>query len=182
MCTYKKLSFFNLAILVLISILSCTNTSKKNNDIEKNEQVNAENTITSKDIETLEYVDYAFSNEANSVISNWMKLTELENHIQSIKTGNISIFKDVDSNTIMSSLFADLKNEIPLTLNTTPILARIRVLETYFFKIEDLLKYEHTKADMLNVIKEILVARSNLILLINKKIENDSQNIVKPSF
>ncbi|AXT21009.1 hypothetical protein D7030_00070 [Flavobacteriaceae bacterium AU392] len=181
MYTYKKLSFFTISILVLTSILSCTNTSKKNDDI-KDEQINTVITITSKDVETLEYIDYAFSNAASSVISNWAKFTELENHIQSITTGNLSVFKDIDSKTIISSLFADLRNEIPLALKTTPILVRITVLETFFLKIEDLIKYEHSKGDLLNDIKEILVARSNIILLINKKVENDSQNITKPSF
>ena len=75
----------------------------------------------------------------------------------------------------------ELKEEIPEKLNTPSIQARISVLETCFFKLEGIKDLKNIdKKTILSFIKEVLISHSNLILQINKKLEQESQKIEKP--
>ena len=75
----------------------------------------------------------------------------------------------------------DLKTTIPEAANTPAILARLKIVETSGYKLEDQLMLTQPKPkEVLAAIKEFLVSFSNLNLQINKKFEKESQNIQKP--
>ncbi|MBN4070211.1 hypothetical protein JYT76_00850 [Olleya sp. AH-315-F22] len=136
--------------------------------------------VTTNDISQLKYTDFVLSNLSEKSTEDWLKFQELQEGIILLKKGDLSFFKD--DKAILKSLFTDLKNEIPKTLNTLPILVRLSVLETTIFKLEATSNINNVKKELLlNAIKEVLVAYSNVILQMNKKLEKDSQQIEKPS-
>ncbi|NND52171.1 MAG: hypothetical protein HKN54_07185 [Flavobacteriaceae bacterium] len=91
----------------------------------------------------------------------------------------MSFFKD--DKTILQSYITDLKNEIPEKLNENSIVVRLVALETSIYKLEGIaIVPDAKKEELLQSIKDVLVSHVNLIFQINKKLEKDAQNIVKP--
>ncbi|MEZ4797956.1 MAG: hypothetical protein R2785_12405 [Flavobacteriaceae bacterium] len=179
--TYIQNIIKNILILsILVFILSCNNN--KENNISTNEEiVNTDSSkITSKDIAKLKYTDYALSRLTQNKTSNWQKFNELTNIIETLKSGDLSFFKD--DKAILTSFLNDLKNEVPESLNTPSVLVRLSVIETAFLKLEGLaILSSAKKEDLLKTIKDVLVSYTNLVFQMNKKFEKESQNIVKPN-
>lgn len=165
--------------LFLLFFLSC-NSKTTNETIIVEETVAIDSSkITTKDIAKLEYTDFALSNLSKSKTINWQKFNELTDKIETLKTGDLSFFKDDKS--ILIGFLNDLKNEIPESLNTPAILVRLSVIETTFLKLEGLATLRSAKKeDLLIVIKDVLVSYTNLVFQMNKKFEKESQNIEKP--
>lgn len=165
--------------LFLLFFLSC-NSKTTNETIIVEETVAIDSSkITTKDIAKLEYTDFALSNLSKSKTINWQKFNELTVKIETLKTGDLSFFKDDKS--ILIGFLNDLKNEIPESLNTPAILVRLSVIETTFLKLEGLATLRSAKKeDLLIVIKDVLVSYTNLVFQMNKKFEKESQNIEKP--
>lgn len=165
--------------LFLLFFLSC-NSKTTNEAIIVEETVAIDSSkITTKDIAKLEYTDFALSNLSKSKTINWQKFNELTDKIETLKTGDLSFFKDDKS--ILIGFLNDLKNEIPESLNTPAILVRLSVIETTFLKLEGLATLRSAKKEaLLIVIKDVLVSYTNLVFQMNKKFEKESQNIEKP--
>lgn len=178
----KSFVILSISIAIISLNLGCKKTTETTAAPANKKATLSQNKITKKEIEDLKYTDYVLSDNAQVVIGDWERFGELETTIEGMKSGNLSFFKTEKSNNELNIFFSDFKNTIPLSLSTQLILVRISVLETYFLKLEDILNYTFVKKDVLKTIKDILTARSNLILLINKKIGKDSQNVVKPTF
>ena len=177
---YKvKLTFPHIICLFILAFnTQCKNTNDSNNiDIQNNDTETHK--VTAKDIEQIKYTEYVISDLAEEKTKDWLKFQVLLTHIESLKKGNLSFFKD--DKTIMQSFITDLNNEIPEALNATAIIVRLSVIETTMFKLNEISNIKAiANQDILDNIKELLIAHNNLILQINKKVEKDSRNIEKP--
>lgn len=171
-----KIKFFGILIL-FISLFTCKNTQEnatKNlaNNIDSQE-------ITEEDIAKLKFVDFVLDSKTEKAIENWQEYIQLQDIVTNVKKGDLSFLND--NNEVIVTLLNDLKKNIPETVNTSSILARIVALETKLYKLESLANLNTTTTQELKgVIKEFLVSFSNLNLQMNKKLEKDGQHIVKP--
>lgn len=172
------LNFTFTIVILFIGLVSCKDSDKdNNNDAVLNR---GEITLTESDINRLDYTDFALSDLSQKATKDWLKFQELQNEIGILKKGDTSFFKEDDQ--IISSFISDLKNEIPETLKLSQIDARLVVIETVIMQLKELSTYTQTeKPQLLEAVKKVLVANSNLVLQLNKKFEKDAQNIIKPN-
>ena len=180
--TYKQnILKISISFLVILFFIGCNNEASKINEANPIEETTVidSSKITSRDIAKLEYTEFALSNLTKSKTSNWQKFKELTDKIETLKTGDLSFFKD--DKAILVGFLNDLKNEVPESLNTSAILVRLTVIETTFLKLEGLASLRSAKKeDLLVIIKDVLVSYTNLVFQMNKKFEKESQNIEKP--
>ena len=135
--------------------------------------------LTKEDIASLKYTEYVLGSKALKEPSSWQKYGELEGLVNDVKNANLSFFKD--NKDVLKSFLEDLKSTTPDKINTPAIQARLKIIETMSYKLEDqLMLSQPKKDDVLSSVKSFLEAFSNLNFQINKKLERDSQNIQKP--
>jgi|SRR5690606_33344651 len=135
--------------------------------------------LTAKDVESLKYTDFVLSPDSKKVLSTWQKYTELSTQIELLKAGDLSFFKNEKE--LMITFITDFKKEEPQAIKTAAIYSRITVLETTLLKLQSIANLDTIKkAELLNSVKELLVAYANLNLQINKKFELESQVIEQP--
>lgn len=171
-------------IVLVFSCLFLSNCDDKNtekqddalNDNEAESQI-----VTEKDIERFRYRDYALSTDAKEATIDWAKFQELATQISFLKKADVTFFT---SETDTLKIFLNtLKKNIPQVLKTNSIDARIVVLETKLLKFNSELTLDnYSKKDKLESIKALLIANSDLIYLINKKLEIDKNDIERPLF
>lgn len=160
---------------VFILIFSCKKT-QENTLIDEN---NTSQEITESDISKIDYIDFALDERTEQVIEGWQEYEQLQDIIINVKKGDLSFFKSNEE--AIKTLIKDLKTNIPIAINTPATLSRIQVLETKILKLESLYNLTTTSKEELNkTIKAFFVSASNLNFQINKKLEKDSQPIVKP--
>lgn len=146
-----------------------TNTETKSNKI-----------ITEGDIAKLKYIDFILDEKAETGIEEWHNYEQLNSIINNIKKADLTDFRD--NHKVLVALIKDLKKNIPVALKQESVLARILVIETKLYKLEDVINLSSVQKEELgSTIKELLEAFSNLNFQINKKLEHDSQNIQKPA-
>ncbi len=161
------------------ALWSCKDSMQTTNDNVANNQNKSTQLINEGDISKLKYIDFILDEKSNKGIEDWHHYEELSNIISNVKKTDFKDFKD--NHKILVSLLKDLKKNIPKPINNHPIHARLLVIETKLFKFEDVVNLSSIKKEELgSVIKELLVAFSNLNFQINKKLEHDSQDIQKP--
>ena len=178
MRTFKHFLFFICICLQFILFLACQNESQSKT-IEAETAEIASDKLTSKDIASLEYTDYALSDMAISTTQNWLAFIELNKQIEILKQADLSFFKD--DKAILKSTINDLKNEIPEKLNETSIEVRLISLETNLYKLEGSAILNNSKKEtLINDIKDVLLSHTNLIFQINRTLEKDAQKIQKP--
>ena len=166
-----------LSVLVLVLFYSC-NKKQENSELTV-VKVDDSLLIKEKDIAKLKYTDYILDERTEDVILNWTEYSKLQDVVSKVKKGDLSFFNN--NNKTIEDLLKNLKQAIPLEVNTESILARITALETKIYKLESLYKLSTTKKpELLELTKEFLVAFSNLNLQMNKKLEGDSIIIEKP--
>lgn len=135
--------------------------------------------ISAQDIEKLEYTDYVLSPDSKKAVLDWQKFNELQGHLELLKNGELSFFRDEKK--IMEEFISELKSEQPSSVITPAIRSRMTVLETTLLRLQDLANLDNIKkTDLLESIKELLVADVNLKLQINKKFEKEAQQIQLP--
>lgn len=179
MNTHRFLSYFLTFLVIHCLTLSCKKTLTEPETVVETVQT-PEYKLTVKDIESIKYTDYALSNEAESAVRDWVKFHELTTQIEALKKADLSFFKD--DKTILQSYLTDLKNEIPEKLNENSIIVRLVALETSIYKLEGIaIVPEAGKEELLQSIRDVLVSHVNLIFQINKKLEKDGQNIIRPN-
>ena len=169
------------SIIILLSLclfLSCPTESESDQQDENREQDSSKK-VSAKDIEAIRYTEYALSDAAADVTRDWLKFHELANQIELLKSGDLSFFKD--DITLLDGFLNDMTNEIPEQLNEASILVRLLALKTSIYKLEGSANLEReSKEALLTSIGEVLIAHTNVIFQINKKLEKDAQNITKP--
>ena len=173
----KIINFFSL--FCFIALLSCKDDNSTPNDNIGDGVETQSYTITTKSIARFRYNDYALSNDAKEVVSSWSKFQELSTQITFLKKADLTFFT-TEKDTLKVFL-NNLKADIPEKLNTNPINSRISVLETKLLKLNnDLVLDNYSKENKLESIKELLISNSNLIYLINKKLEFDKNDVGRP--
>ena len=161
-------------------ILSCNPDVKNESAIVEKITTIDSSIITANDISKIKFTEYALSKITQNKTSNWQKFNELSNKIELLRTGDLSFFRD--DKAILEGFIADLRNEIPESLNTQSILVRLTVIETVFLKLEGLASLKTAKKEkLLMAIKDVLLSYTNLIFQMNKKFEKESQKIEKPN-
>lgn len=169
-----KLAYLLLSLLVF---MSCNKSSQEQDATQK--VTKTEYQLSKQDIEAIDYIDYDLSSTAKKATENWKNYTELQNLITSIKDTDLSYFQT--DKEIHVSLFNDLISSIPDRIQSQPIEARIKTLQTKFFKFRSAVTLTTTtKQELTAVIKEFFISFSNLNLQINKKLEKESQDVSKP--
>lgn len=165
-----------ISFCLFICLLSCGNTEENTNNIEQDSNLPS---LSKEQIQKLNFTEYLADSKVKVFTKNWVKYNELERVISNLKQANISYFKE--NHKILESLINDLKKNVPEELNSPSVMSRLIALETKLFKLESVVNLSNTSSDaMISHIKEVLVSFSNLNLQMNKKLERESQKIIKP--
>lgn len=165
---------FLLSILIFIGCKSEPEVVDTNSEIEQKSY-----TVSAEDIEKLDYTDFILSSDSEAALLDWQKYQDLRANIELLKNANLSFFK-VEKQ-IMQEFIAELQAEQPETVRTPAIRSRITVLETNLLRLQNLANLDNIKKkELLEAIKECLVADVNLKLQINKKFEKQAQQIQIP--
>jgi len=170
-------TIFLTLLVFLVFLSSCKDAQEQQNTetVETNENQN----LTEQDMAKIKYTDYILDEQAENLIKSSSEYAQLQELITSIKLGDLSFFETSEEN--QKDLFKNLRQTLPSGLNTESVLARVLVLETKFHQLESLSNLSTTtKVELLETVKEFLVAFSNLNLQMNKKMEFDSRTIEKP--
>ncbi|MFI0428713.1 hypothetical protein [Mariniflexile sp. HMF6888] len=172
------MNFKYLSILCfLVVAFSCKKNQEQGETIL--DKTNDSLEIKAKDISKIKYTDYILDSKAEDVTINWNAYKQLQEVIVHVKKADLSFF--YNNTKEVKELLTNLKQNIPSDINNPSILARISALETKLLKLESLSNLSTTsKEELLENIKDLLVAFSNLNLQINKKIEGDNIIIEKP--
>ena len=172
--------FFYAFVLLLMVVQTSCKTNSEEAKVAPEVAVVQEYKPNAKDIENIEYVEYALSDAAENATKDWVKFQELLIQIEALKKADLSFFKD--DRAILQAFITDLKNEIPDALNESSILVRLVALETILYKFEGTANlYDVKKEALLSGIGEVLVGHTNLVFQINKMLEKEAQNIQKPN-
>ena len=159
-------------MLLLIVVQSCNEAVKKT-PISANKQiVSITNTVTA------ELSGSIIVKDIDSSLPDWIEFKELNVLITNISNGKNEVL--IDSEETLRDLFSALVVKIPESINSSSIVARIRVLETLAYKLNveynnnqnNSIEFELTK-------KSLEKAYSNLIFQITKTLEKKSQFISK---
>ncbi|WP_242202997.1 hypothetical protein [Aestuariivivens insulae] len=163
---------------LLVLLCSCKKQEATQTDNETEQTLNR--SITESDVSKIKYTEFVLSPEAQKAIENWAEYSQLQEQIGYVKKGDLSYFND--NKKAIETLLKGLNKNIPDHLNDNAILARLKAIETITYKLEGLVQLStSTKPELIDGIKELLIAVSNLDLQLNKLMEfkrNDS--IQKP--
>ena len=165
--------------LVLVLFVSCGETSSNASKKQSEAKKQAPKAVTASAVEKFKFNDYILSSDADKEVSKWPKYRELSTQLSFLKKADLTFFTS-EKDTL--KVFIDsLKNSVPSAINTYPINNRILVLETKLLKLNNDLSLDNYALEKkLKSIKELLVANSNLIYGINKKLEFDANDIGRP--
>ena len=171
------MKFFSLMVS-LILVVGC-NSKTEQATVTISDKEKDLKRITAKDIETLKYTDYVLSPKAKEAVVGWERYQEFMTQTEFLKQGDFSFFGG--KNEVLITFVNELKTGIPPTIESPAIKERLIALETKLLKLNSTLKLSNAKKEeILNNIKELLVATSNLHFQINKKFELESQMIEEP--
>jgi len=153
-------------------VQSCNETIKKTAISSDKQTPSITNT------ETAELADPIVIKDIDYSLAEWIEFKELNVLITNISNGKNEVL--IDSKETLRDLFSALVVKIPETINSSSIIARIRVLETLAYKLNveygnnqnNSIEFELTK-------KSFEKAYSNLIFQITKTLEKKSQFISK---
>lgn len=135
--------------------------------------------LTTKAINDFRYNEYILSKDTEETVSNWDEFLELSKQIEFLKTADVSFFTQDLVN--IQTFLTNLKTSIPENINTNPINARLLVLETRILKLHNDLTLDNIPVEeQLESIRELLIAKSNLNFVINKKLEFDKTDVDRP--
>lgn len=167
------------ALLILVCLMSCKE-SVEITEQKAEETKQKDTTIVSKtDIAKIQYLDYGIDAKAKNTLDSWLTYNTVAIAIVDLKNGKFNFF--IDDETVFATAMEDLETTIPENIDTASIRARLLVLKTKLYKLEEATRLSTTtKREHLLVIKEAFQAFSYVTLLVNKKFEKEAQNIIKP--
>ena len=164
-------------VAILLSNIQCRNTEDKTLATKQETQTELTR-ITPQDITDIKYTEYVLSDLAQKEVDTWTKFKELSVEVENLKNGNLSFFKD--DKTILQALIADIKNEIPDSINSSSIIVRLSVLETAMYKFDETINLQSSSKDaIIKDVENLLLAYNNCVYQINKVIERQSQKDYK---
>ena len=177
-------------------LISCGNNKSTQGSVDA-KTTNQKGAITAKAIENFNYTDYVLSENAGKVVVNWEKYQELAIQMMSIDPVDdsyrgkppvqISYLKKADlsffngDKALLKTFIKEFKEGIPDQLRTNPIVSRSVIIETKLLKLNENLTIDNIDRRVkLLGIKDVLESFSNLNYQINKKIEFDVYDKIKP--
>ena len=167
----------NIFLILVLCLLSCQDNDSETSQLTNEKAINE--LVSKADIDALKYTDFVADAQVEKAVSGWAKYRELSSIILDVKSGNLSFFKS--NKEIVATLNNELKSTVPEVVSSPLILARIVAVETKMYKLEGVINLSSpTKESILETVKELLVAYSNLNLQMNKQLERESQRIQKP--
>ncbi len=135
--------------------------------------------LTKEMIANINFTDILLDDKAKLYAQNWTSYNSIAQAINEIKELKCDFFKS--DNIEFDTTFKELNTSIPEVFNSESVKARLLVLKTRLYRLKDELSFSPTLNTSQTVfIKEIFVAFSNLNLQINKKLEKEAQQIIKP--
>ncbi len=172
-----KIGCVVLTVFCLI-LMSCGG-DKSTTQTSETETTNQKSAITAKAIENFKYTDYALSSKSEKVIANWEKYQELAVQISYLKKADLSFFNGEKQ--ILKTAIDEFTATIPEQLQTNPILSRTVIVETTLLKLNENLRIDNIDVSVKLVsVKDVLESFSNLNYQINKKLEFDIYDNIKP--
>ncbi|WP_298341222.1 hypothetical protein [uncultured Algibacter sp.] len=161
----------------LFLFFSCKKEQEENTEAKEGQEKNQ--VFTEQDVAKLKYIEYALDPKTEETVTDWAEFMQIQDLIATIKKGDISYFKENEEAILL--LIKELKVNVPESLNSASITARLLVLETKILKLESLANLlTTTKAELLEHIREFFVAHYTLVFQMNKKVEFDDRNIERP--
>ena len=166
-------------LFILLSLLSCNKTEKKtieqDIDIEKIDSLK----IAKKDMDKIQYTDFGIDSKAKVTLDSWQAYNDIARAINELKQADFTFFT-VDKS-VFSSTIQEMETTVPKEIDSDAVRARILVLKTKLYKLEEAANIDNTKkTDKLLIVKDVFQAFSNLTFQINKKFEKEAQTIIKP--
>lgn len=153
-----------------------SNTTK---EVSSKPQDSTKVAITKKQLEKLKYNDYVLSQPAENQLANWQKYQELALQLNYLKKADLSFFKTEKKQ--LKGFLDTLMLQLPDTINTKLVNSRVLVLQTQILKLNNNLNLHTTSTQtQLQNIQEVFAAFSNLNFQINKKLEKDVYDKIKP--
>ena len=172
MLNYKFITQIFFCMCILIGGQSCNENIKKTTISLDNQTASITNTETAElaDPVVIKVIDYS--------LSEWIEFKELNVFVTNITNGKNEVL--IDSKETLRDLFSALVVKIPETINSSSIIARIRVLETLAYKLNvEYGNYQNNSIEFELTKKSLEKAYSNLIFQITKTLEKKSQFISK---
>ena len=171
----NKLSYYiTFLLLVSISLYGC-----------KSENQPHDTPVNTPTKQTIEREKTTFKNEFNlskptlKEIENWAGFFEIDKNITNLKTGDQSIFDGSIED--LAAALKDLNSKLPEQINTNSIVARIAVLATSSYQLNELYQKNTENTEVIKHTQlKVLEAFSNLKFQINKTLEKQAQLIEKP--
>lgn len=164
--------------LFCLIIISCVDNKSSNESTETKTKIQ-KNVITAKAIENFKYTDYALSPKAEEAVINWEKYQEIANQIGYLKKADLSFFNSEKE--LLNTTIDEFTATVPEQLRTNPILSRTVIIKTTLLKLNESLRLDNIEDSLkLNNIKDVLVAFANLNYQINKKLEFDIYDKIRP--
>ena len=162
-------------VFCVLFAFSCIKAKDEVNEVQSDFQVKDSNNVNPKDIEALEYIEYALSDLGQEAVTGWIEFQQLVDRIELVKQNDLSFLDDM---ALLTSFIKDLKNGIPEEIDLPSISVRLTVLETSALKLESINNLANVSKELkLEYIKQLLISYSNLIYQINKELEKASQII-----
>ena len=166
-------------ILILVCLISCKKYSEVTEQKIEREVVKDTLSLSKKDIAKIKYLDYGIDAKAKNTLDSWLVYNIISKAVEDLKNANFDFF--IEDEAVFASALEDLDTTIPENINTASIRARVLVLKTKLYKLEEATRLTTTsKKEHLLIVKEVLEAFSYVTLLVNKKFEKEAQNIIKP--
>lgn len=167
------------ALLLLICLVSCKKTVNTTEEVVEETKQRDTTLVSKKDIAKIQFLDYGVDAKAKNTLDSWLTYNTVATAIAGVKNGDFGFF--IDDKAVFETAMEDLDTTIPKNIDTAAIRARLLVLKTKLYKLEEATRLTTTtKKEHLLVIKEAFQAFSYVTLLINKKFEKEAQNIIKP--
>lgn len=169
-----------LSVLILLIISSCN--KKETVKVEPIKQIVAKQdtlSISKTNIETLKIVEYALDSKAANAMASWQAYNDIASAIENFKLADFNFF--IENEELFISTLDELETTIPERIETDPIKARLLVLKTKLYMLQQQLKFSNSsKIERLNSLKALFESHANVVLHINKKFEKEAQKTVKP--
>jgi len=175
------MKIFNYMSIIGFALFFCCKTENLNDNAAQANSDDQTVEITAKAIEAFRFDDYQLSSDAQKVITNWSKYQELSTQISFLRQADITFFtREKDT---LKVFLQDMRSTIPDTIATNPIQSRLSVLDNTLLKLNNDLQLDNYAVEnKLSSIKALLIANSDLIYFINKKIEFDKKDVERPTF
>ena len=164
----------------MLFLFSCGDKNSSNDENTADVQEKVSNEITAEDIESLEILEFGLSSDGKMAVEDWAPFQTLMAEIENLKLADFTYFTQEPE--IIRTQVEELRKSIPDSIKSKPIQARLLALNTKMLLLNNLLRLQNiSKKEKLESIREFLVAQSNLLLQINKKLELDSNFNVQKS-